>query len=233
MADLSGEAILEMQAKDGVFQPFCERTEIFWCPIVKEWIDWKSWQAHRTHLVYAIKAEKRDTFWRKLMIGRKLHNLYTMYGFSFFDTDSDDMDDGEGCRYNTPEEAYANTKRLSYGLGPCTYDMRIAHDIWVWPLYGRLGYAMERMKIPNYVNAKIFNKSSIARMFWDASKTTLADPGFEGYLTIEVSSDRPWPRKIKKGTPIVQVLFTYLDRPTARVYRGKYSNQEARPVEAR
>jgi deoxycytidine triphosphate deaminase len=26
----------------------------------------------------------------------------------------------------------------SYGLGPCTYDVRLKQDIWLWPFWGRL-----------------------------------------------------------------------------------------------
>lgn len=120
----------------------------------------------------------------------------------------------------------------SYGLSCSGYDIRIAQDIWLWPFWGRLASAMERFDIPNNVCASVKDKSSNARRFITVQNTFL-EAGWKGYLTLELTRHLPWPTLIRKGTPIAQVVFEWLDEPTEAPYSGKYQNQEAGPQAAR
>lgn len=120
----------------------------------------------------------------------------------------------------------------SYGLSSCGYDVRLAQDVWLWPLFGRLGSIMEYLKLPADLSAEVKDKSTNARLFVFV-QNTIIEPGWEGYLTVELTRYLPWPIRLRKGTPIAQVVFHQLDEPTEQPYQGKYQNQQAGPQKAR
>lgn len=120
----------------------------------------------------------------------------------------------------------------SYGLSSCGYDVRLAQDIWLWPLFGRLGSILEYLKLPADLSAEVKDKSTNARLFVFV-QNTIIEPGWEGYLTVELTRYLPWPILLRKGTPIAQVVFHQLDEPTEQPYRGKYQKQESGPQKAR
>lgn len=120
----------------------------------------------------------------------------------------------------------------SYGLSACGYDIRLAEDVWLWPFWGRLGSALERFDLPDDVCAEVKDKSTNARLFVFV-QNTIIEPGWHGYLTLELTRCLPWPIRLKAGTPIAQVVFKRLDQPTAQPYRGKYQDQQAGAVPAR
>lgn len=123
---------------------------------------------------------------------------------------------------------YERTKEFgrSFGLSTAGYDIRIAQDIWLWPLFGRLASSIEKFDMPNDVLAYVKDKSTNARLFKFVQNTVI-EPGWKGYLTLELTRDRPWPIKIKRGTPIAQIVFHRLETPTEQPYDGKYQNQAA------
>jgi dCTP deaminase len=120
----------------------------------------------------------------------------------------------------------------SYGLSSCGYDVRIAEDVWLWPLHGLLASIMEYISLPDDLSAEVKDKSTNARLFVFV-QNTIIEPGWEGYLTVELTRLLPWPILIKKGTPIAQVVFHQLDQPTEQPYRGKYQGQASGPQKAR
>lgn len=120
----------------------------------------------------------------------------------------------------------------SFGLSSCGYDVRLAQDIWLWPFWGRLASIMEFIKLPNDLSAEVKDKSTNARMFV-LVQNTIIEPGWFGYLTLELTRFLPWPIKLKAGTPIAQIVFHQLDNPTEQPYRGKYQNQRPGPQKAR
>jgi dCTP deaminase len=87
-----------------------------------------------------------------------------------------------------------------------------------------LAHTEEDLLIPTDVSAQVCDKSSYARVFCSAFNTFI-DPGFKGNLTLELVNHGDKPVIIRKGDPIVQVLFTRLDQPTDRPYSGKYQHQ--------
>ena len=120
----------------------------------------------------------------------------------------------------------------SFGLSSCGYDVRLAQDIWLWPFWGRLGSIQERLDMPDDLCAEVKDKSTNARLFI-LVQNTIVEPGWRGYLTVELTRFLPWPVRLKKGTPIAQIVFKRLDQPTDQPYRGKYQNQEITPQKAR
>lgn len=131
----------------------------------------------------------------------------------------------------TPFHERTKAHGRTFGLGPSGYDVRIAETVWVWPLWGRLASTIEHFDIPNDLVAFIKDKSTNARRFITV-QNTVAEPGWHGYLTLELTRHLPWPVRVKAGTPIAQVMLAELDEPTERPYSGKYQDQRAGAVPA-
>jgi len=124
-----------------------------------------------------------------------------------------------------PFRERATTHGRTHGLSSCGYDVCLDQDIWLWPFWGRLGSTIEHFNIPNYLCMEIKDKSSNARKFV-LVQNTVGEPGWSGYLTLELTRFLPWPIKLKRGTPIAQVMFKMLAEPTEQPYSGKYQNQK-------
>jgi len=119
----------------------------------------------------------------------------------------------------------------SHGLTECGYDIRIAQDVTMF--LGRrfvLAHALEEFDVPDFLMGRVLNKSTWARRGIDASMTTNIEPGWKGFLTLELRYSGILPIHIPKGVGIAQVIFERIAEPTA--YVGKYQNQENRPVKA-
>ena len=121
---------------------------------------------------------------------------------------------------------------MSFGLTECGYDIRIKQDVWLFP--GRrfvLASSVEEFDMPNCLMGRVLNKSSWARRGLDASMTTNIEPGWKGFLTLELRYMRLWPMRIRAGTGIAQVIFELIQEPTT--YTGKYQNQPDEPTRSR
>ena len=124
------------------------------------------------------------------------------------------------------------TNGFSWGLTECGYDIRIKQDVTLF--LGRrfvLASAMEEFDVPNNLMGRVLNKSSWARLGLDASMTTNLEPGWKGFLTLELRYSGILPLRIKAGTGICQVIFEQIKEP--RIYQGKYQNQADQPVPAK
>lgn len=117
-------------------------------------------------------------------------------------------------------------------MSTCTYDCRIAGNLLIPVRQSRLAVTMERFCLPSNICGSVLDKSSWARVFVSAFNTHL-DPGWEGFLTVELTNLGEEAVELLDGDPIVQVKFEWLDEPTELPYRGKYQNQEQVPVPAR
>ena len=121
---------------------------------------------------------------------------------------------------------------LSGGLTECGYDIAIAEDVTLF--LGRrfvLASSVEEFNMPRNLMGRVLNKSTWARKGIDASMTTNIEPGWNGFLTLELRYSGVLPLKIKAGTPIAQVIFEEIAELAE--YSGKYQDQAAGPVEAR
>jgi dCTP deaminase len=58
------------------------------------------------------------------------------------------------------------------------------------------------------------------------------EPGWRGFLTLELTNHGPETIKIMRAMPIAQILFHFTDKDTVG-YEGKYQDQERGPQEAR
>jgi len=146
---------------------------------------------------------------------------------------------------------------ISYGLSSFGYDMRISDEFRIFtaatgrlthidpknfdesalvPFKGdvciippnsfALGRSVEYFRIPRNIMALCLGKSTYARCGIICNFTPF-EPGWEGYVTIEISNTTPLPCKIYANEGIAQCIFfegeepeiSYADR------KGKYQNQ--------
>ena len=132
----------------------------------------------------------------------------------------------------------------TYGESLCGYDLRLdaVHGAiegvfgsvqgW-WLRVGAfvLASAVEKFTMPKDVVGIVHDKSSWARRGL-AVQNTVIEPGWRGYLTLELTNHSDEALFLPKGCGICQVLFHLIDRETDG-YSGKYQDQPKGPVEAR
>lgn len=121
---------------------------------------------------------------------------------------------------------------VSHGLTECGYDIRVKQDVLLFP--GRsfvLASSVEEFDMPQHLMGRVLNKSTWARRGLDASMTTNVEPGWKGWLTLELCYHRWKPLFIPAGSGIAQVIFETILEKAA--YDGRYNNQEDRPVPAK
>jgi dCTP deaminase len=141
----------------------------------------------------------------------------------------------------------------SYGLGEIGYDIRIKQDVHFYPasrtfpntVYvtdpttkksfskkGRfcLASSIEEFGMPDNLGAVGHDKSTYARMGVQVFNTVI-EPGWNGFLTIELVFNGEEAVFIPAGTGIMQIIFHQLTDPTS--YDGKYQGQADAPVPAK
>lgn len=118
---------------------------------------------------------------------------------------------------------------MTFGLSPAGYDIRIAQSI-VIPHHGfYLASSIERFDMPADILARVADKSSWARR-GICVQNTVIEPGWRGYLTLEITNHSLSPVEIECGSPIAQIIFEQLDEPTDLPYSGKYQDQPSCPI---
>lgn len=137
---------------------------------------------------------------------------------------------------------------VSHGLSEAGYDIRIKQTVEFKPYgptvkifdpitkvskteFGRfvIASAVEEFDMPNNLVGVVHDKSSWARQGLSVFNTVI-EPGWKGFLTLELVYHGSKNLVIPAGCGIAQVLFHDLKRPAH--YAGKYQNQANKPVEA-
>lgn len=120
---------------------------------------------------------------------------------------------------------------LSYGASNAGYDIRIDQDLVLRGGEFKLASAVEYFEMPHDLVAIVHDKSTWARKGLQVFNTVV-EPGWRGYLTLELVNHSTQYLRFTRGDPIAQVVFHSLDVPTDRPYSGKYQDQPRRPVGA-
>lgn len=134
----------------------------------------------------------------------------------------------------------------SYGLAEAGYDIRIKQTVRFLPRDGHisarvdsvfhpntrfvLASAIEEFQMPNNLVGIVHDKSTWARRGLSVFNTVI-EPGWNGFLTLELVYHGNDGITIPAGAGIAQVLFHELHSPGA--YEGKYQNQKDEPVHAK
>jgi dCTP deaminase len=147
---------------------------------------------------------------------------------------------------------HAATLTTSGGLSAASYDVAIDQDLTLGPsgwrgVHGKvrsyfgietyyppfsLASTVEKFTMPFDVAGVVCDKSTWARL-GVAVQNTYIDPGWKGWLTLEISNNSEKTVFIPKGCPIAQIVFHLLFKPVIVGYAGKYQDQERGPQEAR
>lgn len=120
---------------------------------------------------------------------------------------------------------------LTYGLSAAGYDIRLREATALYSGDFALASSIERFHMPSNLLGVVHDKSTLARMGL-AVLNTIIEPGWQGYLTIELSNHGKTTLNLCSGQPIAQIIFHLLDEPTECPYTGKYQNQAAGPQQA-
>ena len=144
----------------------------------------------------------------------------------------------------------------THGLGEAGYDIRIKQEIRFWPtlveqtpqvlrydtneegvpfvdvFQGRfvIASAIEEFDMPDDLVGIVHDKSTWARRGLSVFNTVI-EPGWKGFLTLELVYHGQENLVIPAGSGIAQVIFHRTQERIA--YSGRYQNQENRPVEAK
>jgi dCTP deaminase len=136
---------------------------------------------------------------------------------------------------------------VSHGLGEAGYDIRLKQTIEFRrnddPRYGPRVYvngidkagnftiasAIEEFQMPDYLVGIVHDKSTWARRGLSVFNTVI-EPGWNGFLTLELVYHGPGNLVIPAGAGIAQVVFHHLVENVS--YDGKYQNQADKPVGA-
>ena len=120
---------------------------------------------------------------------------------------------------------------VSHGLAEAGYDIRIKQSVTLHPFKRfALASTIERFEMPNDLVAIIHDKSTWARRGLSV-QNTVAEPGWHGWLTLELFYMGNGILHIPAGAGIAQALFHQLSEPAE--YEGKYQGQPDHPVGAR
>lgn len=139
---------------------------------------------------------------------------------------------------------------VSHGLSEAGYDIRLKQDISFYPPSGgkpafiqilqdgglenvegrfTIASAMEEFDMPLNLLGEVKDKSSWAREGLSVFNTVI-EPGWTGFLTLELVFHGNKILHLPAGCGIAQVLFYEIVEP--RPYDGKYQNQPDRPVKS-
>lgn len=154
---------------------------------------------------------------------------------------------GKGLLKAAPIKDMLDTKvrehGVSHGLAEAGYDIRIKQTIIFYPsenqmtvdgewVKGRftIASALEEFALPKDLVGVVHDKSTWARKGLSV-RNTVIEPGWQGFLTLELVYDGSEVLTIPAGAGIAQVLFHKVENTAS--YSGKYQNQSDKPVAAK
>jgi dCTP deaminase len=121
---------------------------------------------------------------------------------------------------------------MTYGVSMAGYDIRIEQNLTLRPGDFALGSTVEEFRMDLDVLGIVHDKSTWARRGLTVFNTVI-EPGWRGFLTLELKNQGENMLKIEAGMPIAQVIFHVLDRPASQGYAGRYQDQPRGPHAAR
>ncbi len=111
-------------------------------------------------------------------------------------------------------------------------ELKKSQSLIVHPREFVLGTTVERVKIPNHLVARLEGRSSLGRIGIVIHSTAgYVDPGFEGFLTLEISNLANIPVALYPNMKICQISFHVLSEEPRVTYgqrqlKSKYQNQK-------
>jgi dCTP deaminase len=122
---------------------------------------------------------------------------------------------------------------VSWGLTEAGYDIRVKQTISFFKDCGStfvLASSVEEFDMPNDLVGIVHDKSTWARQGLSVFNTVI-EPGWKGFLTLELVYHGSSYLTVPEGSGIAQVIFHQLTDSSC--YTGKYQDQEDLPVKAK
>jgi len=111
----------------------------------------------------------------------------------------------------------------TFCLNPAGYDLRSSSEVVIKPKQYELTATLETVELGLKVTASLHIRSSLAREGIIGS-FAVVDPGFRGQLTLNFHNVGEKEIIIRKGEPIVQIVFHKLGSTARKGYSGLYQN---------
>lgn len=108
----------------------------------------------------------------------------------------------------------------------CFMPQRNEREIIIPPNSFILARSVEHIGMPNDVLGIVEGKSTYARAGVVCNVTPI-EPGWHGYITLELSNTGPLPVRLYPYEGVAQLVFFQLSQPTDRPYTGQYQGQPA------
>lgn len=97
-----------------------------------------------------------------------------------------------------------------------------------------LGVTLERVRLPNYLAARFEGRSSLGRLGLSTHITAgFIDPGYDGWITLELKNECDVPLKLYPAMPIGQLAFHRLEQPCERPYGQGATGSKHLPTDNR
>ena len=129
-------------------------------------------------------------------------------------------------------------RKATFGESAAGYDIRVEWDgdgeikeVVLAPGAFILASSVEEFAMPDDVVGMVHDKSSWARRGLTVQNTVI-EPGWNGYLTLELTNHSHLPILLKRKWPIAQIVFHTITGPVIP-YAGKYQHQKRGPQEAK
>jgi dCTP deaminase len=130
-------------------------------------------------------------------------------------------------------------------VNPASYDVTLG-DHWICPTRDPeefscseiilfpgeviLATTQEYVNIPRDVVCDLKLKSSLGRLWLNHSLSGWVDCNFEGQITLELQNLGPYPRRLKSGMRVAQLVFMGMESPPRIAYgeggKGNYQGQK-------
>ena len=130
-------------------------------------------------------------------------------------------------------------------INPASYDVTVgahwicptrdpeeieAEKITLFPGEVILATTQEYIRLPRDVVCDLKLKSSLGRLWLNHSLSGWIDANFEGQVTLELQNLGPYPRELRAGQRVAQLVFMAMESPPEVAYgeqgRGNYQGQK-------
>ena len=92
------------------------------------------------------------------------------------------------------------------------------------------GATLEELEIPDFCNAKIYNKNSLALHGLTVTGTCYINPGYKGCMPLFIKNEGPCEIKLHKGVQICQLEVCALQNKAHSPYSERYSEARIREM---
>lgn len=102
----------------------------------------------------------------------------------------------------------------------------------LWPKSFRRVSTIEYIRMPQDMVGTVHDRSTWARLGVTV-QNTVVQPGWQGFLTLEITNHSWAFRVIRRGEALAQILMHRLEVELAETYDGRYQDQARGPQPAR